>query len=108
MISAWLGSLGGLYIGTNVGNELGLYGGKVLEKKLGALDWISLGTYYSKVLRYLEALTEVTPEVNLMGLLLGYWLGSVVRLLLGFNKGTVRGFWDGKVLGRTSGALVGL
>ena len=40
--------------------------------------------------------------------MLGDWLGSVVVLVIGFNKGTLLGFWGGKVLGRTLGSLVGI
>ena len=53
LLGDWLVSLYGLDIVTNVGNEIGLSYGKVIDKTLGALDGISLGTYYGTVLRYL-------------------------------------------------------
>ena len=35
-------------------------------------------------------------------------LGSDVGFVIGFNKGNVRGLWDGKVIVRTLGDLVGM
>ena len=40
--------------------------------------------------------------------MLGDFLGSVVGLVIGFNKVTVLGSWYGKVLGTTLGDLVGI
>ena len=42
------------------------------------------------------------------GYVIGYWLGSVVRVLLGFNEGTKLESWDGKVLGITLKDLFGI
>ena len=41
-------------------------------------------------------------------LLIGDLLGSVVGLVIGFNKVTVLCYWYGKVIGTTLGDLVGL
>ena len=60
------------------------------------------------MLGYLEISTEGDTEGNLEGLLLDALLVSVVGLVLCFNKGTVLGYWNGKFLGRTLGALVGI
>ena len=42
------------------------------------------------------------------GLFPGYQLGSVVGLVIGFNQVNELGLWDGKLLGRTLGSMVGI
>ena len=60
------------------------------------------------MIRYLEGSTEVTAGGNLKVLFLGAWIGSVVGLVIDFNKSTVLGLLDGKLFGRTLWDLVGI
>ena len=73
MIGDWIGSLDGLEIGTNVGNELGLSDGKVIGTTIGALDGFPLSTYDGKELLWSEGSTEGTADGNLEGMLPGHW-----------------------------------
>ena len=75
---------------------------------LGALDGFTLSTYDDTDIGYLEGLTEVISEGNFDLLLLGDLLGSVVGLVIGFNKVTVLCYLCGKVLGTALGNMVGL
>ena len=67
-----------------------------------------LGTYDYKEIGHLEGSNGGIPEGKFEVLLLGAWLGSVVGLVIGFNKGTVLGSWYWKALGTTLGDLVGI
>ena len=72
------------------------------------MDGFTLGTYDDTELGSLEGSTEGIIEVDFEGLLLDDWLGSVIALVIGFNKVIVLSSWYGKVIGTTLGALVGL
>ena len=72
------------------------------------MDGFTLGTYAGKKLGYLEVSTEGIAEGDFGVLLLGDWIGSVVGLLIYFNKGTLLGAWYGKGLGTTLGGLFGI
>ena len=75
---------------------------------LGALNWFTIGTYDGTELRLLEGSTEVTIHGKLECLFIGDWIGHLDVLDLGTNVGNEIGLYDGKVLGRTLGALVGI
>ena len=68
----------------------------------------TLCTYGDTDRGYLEVPTEGVADGNFEGLFLITWLGSVVGLVIGFNKGSVLVYCYGKVLGTTLGDLVGI
>ena len=72
------------------------------------MDGLPLGTCDSTLLLSLEGFIDGAVVGKFEGLLLGYWIGSVVELVCGFNEGTELVFWDMKVLDRTLGDMVGL
>ena len=64
ILGDWLVSLDWLVIGTNVGNDLVLFDGKVIGKTLWDMCGILLGTYDVTVRRSLECSTKVSVEGN--------------------------------------------
>ena len=45
LILFWLGYIDTLELGKNKGSKLGFPNGEILGKKLGALDWMELGSF---------------------------------------------------------------
>ena len=62
------------------------------------LNGLPIGVWFGTKLVEFECSTDWNAYGKYEGLFLEYWLGLVVGLVIGFNKGTVLGFWDGKCL----------
>ena len=73
MLGSWLGSIGGLNIGTNEGIKLGFSDRKVVGTTLGAVVGFPFGTYVGSNLGYLEGSTDRAMYGKFEGLL-DYWM----------------------------------
>ena len=78
------------------------------SSSFGAMDGFTVGTYYGSDIGSPEESTERTTGKNFYGLFLGEWIGSLDGIEIGTNVVNELGLSDGKVLGRTLGALFGL
>ena len=108
LLGDWPVSLDVVEIDANVGNELVISDGKVLDTTLGALYGLSLGIYYGTIPRSLKCSTEGIAEGSFEGFFISAWLVSLNVLELGKDDSNVLWLWYGKPLGTTIGALDGI
>ena len=87
MLSDRLGSLDGIELGKNGGNEIGFSYGKVLDTILGNVDRISHGLDIKTDLGSLDGSFDVSNDGNIEGLLLVDSLGYTASKVLGSDEG---------------------
>ena len=99
MLGALLGSVVVLEIVNNEGTEIVIWSDKVLGTTFGAIYIFSLGTYNSTDMGSTDGDVYVNSDV----LLLGYSLGSLYGIYVGYIEGTELWLSRGKALGTTLG-----